>query len=84
MPTFDFELNNTPSSNSKQSNVLNKTLAKTEDNLELKEEDNPKVFFCYQLLFIYIEGAESEGSDDLNGVFDDLGSSILFTPYASL
>ena len=36
-----------PSSNSKQSNVLNETLAETKDNLELKEEDNPKVFSHY-------------------------------------
>ena len=47
LPTFNLELNNTPSSNSKQSNILNKTLAKTEDNLELEEEDNPKVLFYY-------------------------------------
>jgi hypothetical protein len=36
-----------PSSNFKQSNVLNKILAKTKDNLELEEEDDPKVFSYY-------------------------------------
>ena len=45
--TFNLKLNNTPSSNSKQFNILNKTLAKTEDNLELKKENNPKVLFYY-------------------------------------
>ena len=47
LPTFNFELNNTPSSDSKQSNVLNETLVETKDNLELEEEDNPEVLFYY-------------------------------------
>ena len=45
LPTFNFKLNNIPS-NSKQSNILNKTLAKTKDNLKLKK-DNPKVLSYY-------------------------------------
>jgi len=47
LPTFDLKLNNIPSFNFKQSNILNEILAKTEDNLELEEEDNPKVLFYY-------------------------------------
>ena len=83
MPTFNLKLNNTPSSNSKQSNILNKTLAKTKDNLEL-EEDDPKVLSYYQLLSIYTKGAKSKGSNDLNSVFNNLGSSTSFTPYTFL
>ncbi len=47
LPTFNLKLNNTPSFNSKQFNILNKILAETKDNLELKKEDNPKVLSYY-------------------------------------
>ena len=47
LPTVNFKFNNTPSFDFKQFNVLNEILAETEDNLELKEEDNPEVLFYY-------------------------------------
>ena len=47
LPTFDLELNNTPSSDSEQSDTLNKTSVNTEDNLKLKKSDNPKILFYY-------------------------------------
>ena len=47
LPTFNLELNNMPSFDFKQSDILNKTLVKTKDNLELEEENNPKVLSHY-------------------------------------
>ena len=64
--------------------MLNETLVETEDNLELKKEDNFKVFSYYQLLSVYTKGAESENCDDFNGVFDNLGLSTLLTLHVSL
>ena len=91
MPTFNLKLNNTPFSNFKQSNALNKTLVDTKDNLklekdnlELEKEDNPKVLFYYQLLSVYTEGAESEGYNNLNSIFNNPGLSTLLTLCASL
>ena len=77
MPTSNFKLNNTPSSNSKKSNTLNKASAETKDNLELKKENNPKVLSHYQLLSIYTEGAKSKG-------YNNLGLSTSLTLHASL
>ena len=73
-----------PSFDSEQFNMLNKILTETEDNLELKKEDNPKVISYYQLISVYTEGVKSKSSDDLNGVFNNPGLSILFTPHAFL
>jgi hypothetical protein len=83
-PTFDFELNDMPSSDSEQSDASKETSAESEDNLDLEdgasdilqEEDDPEATSRHQLLSIYTDDVTScAESDDLNGVFDSPGSS---------
>jgi hypothetical protein len=87
--TIDPELNNTLSFDSEQSNEDTLALEDrvSDDNDILQEEDDPEVFSCRQLLSVYTEGAtshaESDGGNDLDGVFDDLGTFTSLTYPAS-
>jgi hypothetical protein len=83
---IDLELN-TLTSDSEQSSEDDLDLEDgvSDDNDILQEEDDPEVWSRRQLLSLYTEGAtsyaESDGRNDLDGVFDDLGSSTF--PYLS-